>query len=78
MTIHVKAKHIKAGKKNEPKDCAVALAIRAMGFKNVDVDAAYIYTAKDVYKTSNVLAKFIYNFDYGKLVKPRKFRVTKV
>lgn len=83
MKIHVKRKHIKAGKKGDPYYCPIALAIKELkpNYQHIHVggcDISYIHKDTEYWlDLPEEASDFIDNFDEGDKVKPFTFKATK-
>lgn len=83
MKIKITNKHIKKGRKGEPRLCPIALAIKEQ-VKNIDrntimilyASANFAIKGKEVHKDLPKKAtKFIHAFDSGEEVKPFEFNL---
>lgn len=83
MIIEVTAKDIKGANPCLPTDCPVARAARRITKEHCSVSDTMLYVAirnlnYTIYKLPKIETKRIADFDYGKGMKPHKFRAIKV
>lgn len=78
IKVSVTATDIRLGVPENPKSCPIARAIsRCAPRYYVAVAPDAIYVANHVYKPSDTVQKFIYDFDRENRVKPFKFTLSK-
>ena len=75
--INVTQEHINSGIKSDCMLCPIALAVRTL-FPIVEVDDCCIEIGDVQYYSPDSVAKFIDDFDNGKLVKPFSFELEKI
>lgn len=74
LRINVTKKDIAKGKRREPEDCPVALAIKRQKVAIICVGIDRIWIAdKDAISTPKTVQRFIERFDCGNPVKPFSF-----
>jgi hypothetical protein len=77
LKIEVTSKHIKKGVKQDAESCPIALAIRGLKLRNVEVGGDDVDYTKGGKKFQAILPQrarnFVASFDIGKEVKPFSF-----
>jgi hypothetical protein len=74
FTVHVKGKHIKQGKPGQGDYCPIALALKDMGYSDVNVQGAGAIEVDGVdLEVPDNIDKFIGKFDDHESVKPFSF-----
>jgi hypothetical protein len=82
FTVEVTEKHIKKGTAKNTESCAVALAVRGLKLRAVEVDNTSVFFSKGGKRYEAILPKravnFVLKFDTGQKVKPFSFTLKPV
>lgn len=78
LVVDVTAEDILAGKRHDTTNCAIAVAMKRMGLKDVEVGGWDIFVGRTRFEVASDAKAFQDDFDFGRPVSPATFVFTEV